>query len=114
MYPIFIRNLTAFDGLAGTLLDFNLGNDLSEITIEDMLHYIAVREAVRVPAFINVGADLNEADGYTLMTLGVQALILTASKDDETTKQQISALRELLEKIHQEEKETPSLKKEIK
>jgi hypothetical protein len=111
MYPFFIRNLTAFDGLAGTLLDFNLGNDLGEITIEDMLHYIAVREAVRVPAFMNVEADLNEADGYTLMTLGVQALILTASRDDETTKQHISTLRELLEKIHHEEKETPSLRK---
>ncbi len=111
MYPIFIRNLTAFDDLAGILLDFNLVNDLSEITIEDMLHYIAVREAVRVPAFMNVEADLNEADGYTLMTLGVQALILTASRDDETTKQHISTLRELLAKIHHEEKETPSSRK---
>lgn len=111
MYPIFIRNLAAFDGLAGVLLDFNLGNDLGEMAVEDMLHYVAVREAVRVPALINVEADMNEADGYTLMTLGVQAVILRASKNDETTKQQISALRELLEKIHHEEKETPSLRK---
>src|SRR5947209_5998022 len=107
MYPIFIRNLTAFDDLAGVLLDFNLVNDLGEMTIEDMLHYIAVREAVRVPALINVETDLTDADGYTLMTTGVQALILTASKDDETTRQRISALRELLEKIHHEEKDTP-------
>jgi hypothetical protein len=111
LYPIFIRNLTSFDALAGVLLDFNLGNDLGEMTVQDMLHYIAVREAVRVPALINVEADLNEADGYTLMALGVQALILTASREDETTKQRISAVRELLEKIHQEEKEIPSLRK---
>ncbi len=111
MYPIFIRNLTSLDGLAGVLLDFNLGNNLSEMTVEDMLHYIAIREAVRVPAFLNVEAGLDEADGYTLMTLGVQALILTASRNDETTKQSISALRELLEKIHHEDKETPSLRK---
>jgi hypothetical protein len=111
MYPIFIRNLAAFDGLAGILLDFNLGNDLAEMTVEDMLHYVAVREAVRVPAFINVESDLNEADGYTLMTLGIQAVILTASKDDQATKLHIAALREVLEKIHHEEKETPSLRK---
>lgn len=111
MYPIFIRNLAAFDNLAGIFLDFNLGNDLGAMTVEDMLHFVAVREAVRVPAFIHVGADMNEADGYTLMTLGIQAVILAASKNEETTRQQIVALRELLEKIHQEEKETPSVRK---
>jgi hypothetical protein len=111
MYPIFIRNLAAFDNLAGIFLDFNLGNDLGAMTVENMLHFVAVREAVRVPAFIHVGADMNEADAYTLMTLGIQAVILAASKDEETTRQQIVALRELLEKIHQEEKETPSVRK---
>jgi hypothetical protein len=111
MYPIFIRNLAAFDNLAGIFLDFNLGNDLGEMTVENMLHFVAVREAVRVPAFIHVGADMNEADAYTLMTLGIQAVILSASKNEETTRQQIVALRELLEKIHQEEKETPSVRK---
>jgi hypothetical protein len=54
---------------------------------------------------------MNEADAYTLMTLGIQAVILSASKNEETTRQQIVALRELLEKIHQEEKETPSVRK---
>jgi hypothetical protein len=54
---------------------------------------------------------MNEADAYTLMTLGIQAVILAASKNEETTRQQIAALRELLEKIHQEEKETPSVRK---
>jgi 2-methylisocitrate lyase-like PEP mutase family enzyme len=106
MYPIFIRNLTAFDNISAVRLDFSLSEDISAMSIEDLLHYRAVREAVRVPALLNVQGDLNEADAYTLLALGVQAMILTASGNDATTQKRIKALRELLEKVHQEEKDT--------
>ena len=105
MYPIFIRNLTAFDNIAAARLDFSLSGDISKLSIEDILHYRAVREAVRFPALLNVQNDLSETDTFTLMTLGVQAVILTASKTDAATKKQIKALRELLEKAHTEIKE---------
>ena len=108
MYPIFIRNLTAFDTIAGVRLDFSLAADVGKMSIEDVLRYRAVREAVRFPAFLNVKGDLSEDDAYTLLTLGIQAVILTASDADATTKQQIEALRELLEKVHHEEKDTMS------
>ena len=106
MYPIFIRNLTAFDNISAVRLDFSLSEDISAMSIEDVLHYRAVREAVRFPALLNVQGDLNEADAYTLLALGVQAMILTASGNDAITKKQIRALRELLEKVHQEEKDS--------
>ena len=106
MYPIFIRNLTAFDNISAVRLDFSLSEDVSAMSIEDVLHYRAVREAVRFPALLNVEGDLNEAGAYTLLALGVQAMILTASGNDATTKKQIKALRELLEKVHQEEKDS--------
>ena len=55
--------------------------------------------------------SLSEADAYTLTTLGVQAVVLEASETDEETKQNIKKIRELLEKVHQEDKDkTPSLK----
>jgi hypothetical protein len=106
MYPIFIRNLTAFDNISAVRLDFSLSEDISAMSIEDVLHYRAVREAVRFPALLNVQADLHEADAYTLLALGVQALILTTSGNNVTTQKQIKALRELLEKVHQEEKDS--------
>ncbi|HYA99960.1 MAG TPA: hypothetical protein VED37_07065 [Ktedonobacteraceae bacterium] len=106
MYPIFIRNLTAFDNISAVRLDFSLTDEISTMSIEDVLHYRAVREAVRFPAILNVQSDLDEAGAYTLLTLGVQAMILTASKSKETTQKQIKALRELLEKVHQEEKDS--------
>jgi hypothetical protein len=105
MYPLFIRNLTAFDNIAAVRLDFSLSGDISKMSIEDILHYRAVREAVRFPTLLNVQSDLSETDAYTLMTLGVQAVILTASGTDAATKKQIKALRELLEKVHTEVKE---------
>lgn len=110
MYPLFIRNLTAIDNVAAVLLDFDLANNVGKMTIEDVLQYRAVREAVRFPAFLNVKANLSEADAYTLMTLGVQAMVLTASTVDETTREQIQGLRELLEKVYQEEKDASSRK----
>lgn len=106
MYPLFIRNLTAFDNIAAVRLDFPLPDNAGTLSIEDVLHYRAVREAVRFPALLNVKGDLSEADAYTVLTLGVQAIILTASSADATTKKQIKALRELLEKVHHEDKET--------
>jgi len=106
MYPIFIRNLTAFDNISAVRLDFSLSEDISSMSIEDVLHYRAVREAVRFPALLNVQSDLDEAGAYTLLALGVQAMILTASENNDTTQQQIKALRELLEKVHQEEKDS--------
>jgi len=40
------------------------------------------------------------------LALGVQAMILTASENDDTTQEHIKSLRELLEKVHQEEKDS--------
>ncbi len=106
MYPIFIRNLTAFDNIAAVRLDFSLSEEIADMSIEDVLHYRAVREAVRFPALLKVQSNLDEAGAYTLLALGVQAMILTASGNDETTQTHIKALRELLEKVHQEEKDS--------
>ena len=108
MYPLFIRNLTAFDTLAAVLLDFGLANAIGQLTIEDILQYRAVREAVRFPALLNVKSDLSEDDAFTLTTLGIQAVVLTASGPDDNTKQQIKTVRELLEKVHQEDKDKTS------
>jgi len=106
MYPIFIRNLTAFDNISAVRLDFSLSEDISSMSIEDVLHYRAVREAVRFPALLNVQSDLDEAGAYTLLALGVQAMILTASENNDSTQTNIKALRELLEKVHQVEKDS--------
>lgn len=105
LYPIFTRNLTAFDGIAAVQLDFGLSNEAGTMSIEDVMHYRAVRESVRFPALLNVRGKINEDDAYTLLTLGVQGIILTASDADAATAKQIQTLRELLEKIHQETKE---------
>lgn len=107
MYPLFIRNLTAFEDISGVVLDFGLTSDIGTMTVEDMLQYRAVREAVRFPALLNVQADLTEADAYSLLTLDVQAVVLPVSTVDETTRRPIRALRELLEKVHHEENEVP-------
>lgn len=111
MYPLFIRNLTTFDTITAVQLDFGLSNDIGKMTIEDILQYRSVREAVRFPALLNIKEDLSEADAYTLTTLGVQAVVLEASETDEKTKKNIKKVRELLEKVHQEDKDkAPSLK----
>jgi len=106
LYPIFIRNLTAFDTIAAVLLDFGLPGDVSALSIEGVLRYRAVREAVRFPAMLNVDNATSEADAYTLMALGVQALIITASKSSDKTKENVQQIRELLEKVHHEETDT--------
>ena len=104
-YPLFIRNLTAFNNIVAVQLDFGLSKDVGKLTIEDVLQYSAVREAVRYPALLNVNADISEADAYTLTTLGVQAVVLSTNQIDDKAKQHIKNVRELLEKVHQEEKD---------
>ncbi len=112
MYPLFISNLTAFDDISGVELDFGMANNVGSLSIEEVLQYRAVREALRFPAFIDVKSDLDEADAYTLLTLGVQAFIFTAKDADETTRTQVQALHTLLENVHHEEKdETPGLRR---
>jgi hypothetical protein len=111
MYPLFIRNLATLEGISAVLLDFNLKENIGSLTIENILHYQAIREAVRFPAFINVPGDLSAADAYTLKTLGVQAVVLTASNDEEETHEHIKAIRAILEKISQEENEANSTKR---
>ena len=69
-------------------------------------HNRRLREAVRYPALLSVTNDLSESDAYTLMTIGVQAILLSAKEIDNKTKQRINDLRELLEKIHQEDKDS--------
>ena len=111
LYPVYIRNLSAFDGIAGVLFSFELSDNLSKLTIEEALNYRAVREAVRFPAFIHVAGNITEDDAYTLLALGINAVILTASDDEEATREQIKSLRVLLENVHKDEqdKDSPSL-----
>src|SRR5256884_7317491 len=106
LYPIFVRNLTAFDTIAAVRLDFGLPGDVSALSIENVLRYRAVREAVRFPAMLNVDSATSEADAYTLMALNVQALIITASKSSDKTKETVQQIRELLEKVHHDETDT--------
>lgn len=105
MYPIFIRNLTAFDTITEVLLDFWLGGKISTMSIEDVLRYRAVREAVRYPALLNIQENISEDDAFTLTTLGIQAVVLTTSATGDKMNQQIQSLREVLEKVHEDEKE---------
>jgi hypothetical protein len=105
LYPNFVSNLSAFGTVAAIHLDFGLSDDVSKLTIEDVMHYRAVREAVHSPALLDVSADLSHADVYTLLTLGIQGMVLPASDDEATTHEHITAVGELLEKIYQEEKE---------
>ncbi|GAC1376351.1 MAG: hypothetical protein NVS2B12_34960 [Ktedonobacteraceae bacterium] len=111
IYPLYIHNLAAFDGIAAVLLDFGLSEKIGSMSIEEVLDYRAIREAVRFPAFLHVKGDLTQADAYTISTLGVQAVVLTAQAAEEATRQQIKDLRALLEKVHEEEqdKDTPSV-----
>ncbi|HTI15559.1 MAG TPA: hypothetical protein VL461_13505 [Dictyobacter sp.] len=104
-YPLYIHNLTAFDGIAAAMLDFQLPDAIGTMSIEEVLDYRAVREAVRFPSMIHVKNTVSEADIYTIRTLDVQALVLTADNVTETTKKHIKNLRELLEKVHLDEKE---------
>src|SRR5436305_14648651 len=92
MYPIFIRNLTAFDNISAVRLDFSLSDNISDMSIEDVLHYRSVREAVRFPALLNVEGDLNESDAYTLLALGVQAMFLSSIETDDTTLKHINSI----------------------
>jgi hypothetical protein len=110
IYPIYIRNLTALDNIAAVLLDFSLEQKIGSLTIEEVLDYRAVREAVRFPAFLRIPNELSENEAYTITPLGVQAVILSGDAATEKTSEQIKNVRSLLEKIHQEEsdKDSPS------
>lgn len=114
LYPIFIRNLSAFEHLAAIDLDFGLSSEVGAMSIEDTLHYRAVREAVRAPALVHVKGTPGEDDVHTLLALGIQAVVLAESKDMATTGQQIQALRDLLEKAHQDEQNEPTLGLNVK
>ncbi|HET9920160.1 MAG TPA: hypothetical protein VFQ30_09995 [Ktedonobacteraceae bacterium] len=111
LYPTFIRNLVAFDSITAVRFDFELPDEMEAMSIEDLLHYRAVREAVRYPGMLNVSANLNEKDAFTIASLGIQALILPASSTDEATAQRIQAVRTLLEKVRSDEKEASSASK---
>jgi hypothetical protein len=104
-YPLYIRNLTALDGIAAVLLDFALGETIGSLTIEKVLDYRAVRDAVRFPAFLSIPGRLSENDAYTIVPLGVQAVILRADALTERTSEQIKNVRSLLEKTYQEDAE---------
>lgn len=105
MYPLFIHNLTAFETIAAVQLDFGLSNGISDLSIEEIIQYRAVREAVRFPALLDIPDNITEADAFTLTTLGIQAVILTAAKTSAETAKHIKAARKLLEKVYQEEKD---------
>jgi len=105
LYPAFIRNLNAFDNITAIHLDFWLTDKADTMTIEEALRYRAVREAARFPALLNVRGNVDESDAYTLVTLGVQAVVLAVNDVETKTQKQIKALREVLEKVHAEERE---------
>ena len=108
LYPLYIRNLTALNGIAAVLLDFALEDKIGSLTIEEALDYRAVRDAVRFPAFLRIPSELGEKEAYTIAPLGVQAIILSADAITATTSEQIKNVRSLLEKIHEEDKDTDS------
>lgn len=105
LYPAFVRNLNAFENISAVELDFDLDKRLGDLSIEEALNYRAVREALRQPALIKVKQGLAETEAYALRAIGIQGLILTVSDHSATTVQHIKDLRELLEKIHKEEKD---------
>ena len=109
LYPVFIRNLSAFENVAAVHLDFGLSSEVSSMSIEDVLHYRAVREAVHAPALVHVKGTPNEDDAYALLTLGIQAVVLAEGKDVASTGQQIRSLHDLLEKVHQDDAEASTL-----
>ena len=106
LYPIFMRNLAAFEGLAAVNLDFHLQGTISNLSIEDVLRYRAVRDAVRFPAMLNVDSDISEADAYTLLTLGVQAMVIAADTSSEKIRQHVRQMRILLEQVFHEDRES--------
>lgn len=107
--PLAIRSLPSLSGIAATILDLGLQKTPGSLTIEDVSYYRGLREVVHYPAFVNVKSDLSEADAHTLKILGIQSVILTASNAEETTTQQIKAVRSVLEKTFEEEKDQSSL-----
>ncbi len=108
LYPLYIRNLAALDGIAAVLLDFALEQKIGSLTIEEVLAYRAVREAVRFPAFFRIPGELSENDAYTLIPLDAQAVVLSADTMTEKTSQQIKNVRSLLEKTHKDDKDKDS------
>ena len=106
MYPLFIRNLTAFEGLSAVRLEFGIQHGVGSLTIEEVLQYRAIREAVRFSSMLNIESDISEADAYTLLTLGVQAMIIDAGKSSDETKQEVQQVRELLESVYHEDKDS--------
>ncbi len=111
LYPSFIRNLTAFDSITAALFDFELPGDIESISIEDLLHYRAVREAVRFPGMLNVSGNLDEKDAFTLAALDMQAVILPASGSRTSIQQRIETVRTLLEEVYSKVKEATSANK---
>lgn len=105
LYPSFIRNLTAFDNITAALFDFELPGEIESISIEDLLHYRAVREAARFPGMLNVSGNLDQKDAFALAALGVQAIVLSASGTKASTQQRIETLHTLLEEVYSKVKE---------
>ncbi len=108
LYPTFIRNLTALNHITAVRMDFTDDIPLDEISIEQMLHYRAVREAVRFPALLDVPGDLSEQAAQALPALGIQALIIDG-RNQANAERQIKAMREHLEQIFQDESDKSSL-----
>jgi hypothetical protein len=104
-YPSFIRNLTAFDSITAALFDFEFPGEIESISIEDLLHYRAVREAARFPGMLNVSGNLDEKDALALAALGMQAIVLPASGTKASMQQRIETLRTLLAEVYSKIKE---------
>ena len=109
LYSVFVRNLSAFEYVAAIHLDFNLSSEVNSMSIEDVLHYRAVREAVRAPALVNVKGTLSEDEAYALLTLGVQALVLTEGRASSETEGQLQSLHNVLEEVYHDDRDASSL-----
>jgi hypothetical protein len=111
--PLAIRSLDTLTGIGALLADFGFKTTPGALTIEDVAYYRGLREAARYPIFVPIQGELTEEDAHTLKILGIQGAILTASASVETTTQQIKNVRELLEKLSQEEKDVspPSIRR---
>ncbi len=94
--------------------DFGLTPErVRALTIEDLLRYRMLREAIRFPALYSVQGDLGAEEVHTLVKMGASALLVQAEAGVTAAAlgKRLVALREELERvpIKEEDHETPSL-----
>jgi hypothetical protein len=94
--------------------DFGLTPErLRALTIEELLRYRMLREAIRFPALVSVQGELGADEVHTLVRLGASALLVQveAGMTGAALGKRLVALREELERVptKEEEHDTPSV-----